>query len=638
MPNRILLPALAIVGLASVALSGDVSPRTRQGPSEQEVSTIEPRFTRVFGSDSLAMYQPSISPNGRWLAFAEWEGARPGRQNLWIVSVDGGEAFRLTEGDHWDAMPRWFPSSDRIAFRSSRVDGDIMTMPVDPATGRTTGPPRQVTFGCFAWFDISPDGKWIAYVGEPWDDRGLYIVPAAGGTARLLVQDDMSIPFWESDGRYLYYPVSRSDTPLEALMQVPVAGGTPDTALTWPGRMWVMRDAEGAFVLRQIHGGPAEPERFDIATLEGESFGRFELPHGMKLRWQGRGREVLTTMDDATSPLKVLSLEGGAARQITESTSRDQPIGWTPDGALLFATELDGHEVLLLAHPPGGPGQEIKLPDRRLESYNPVLSADGRYVAYAVSGESDEKSVLKALDIESGEAWVLSKSHLTARWGVSITGRGGTYGRDGSEFLYVEKTDEGYELRATLPRGPSRLLWSFGKDELPGTIAVHGDRLILGGSLRFAVAGGREAQRLANPDSVFGGEASWSHDGRWIATYAWPDTSSGPTKLGLIEVSPRGEVVGERRILEVGATSWWSANWLPDDSGVLLVGQTTGMDGDVWLIPVKDDAPPVALTLDETYPMWDYALSPDGRQIAYSIQIPRGGSIWRVDISDAFDK
>ena len=140
------------------------------------------------------------------------------------------------------------------------------------------------------------------------------------------------------------------------------------------------------------------------------------------------------------------------------------------------------------------------------------------------------------------------------------------------------------------------------------------------------------------PDSVFGGEAAWSHDGRWIATYAWPRASEGGTKLGLIEVSPDGEVVGEPRILEAGANTWWTQRWLPDDRGVLLVGATTAMDGDVWLVSVHNDDPPVALTRDEIYPMWDYALSPDGRQIAYSIEIPRGGSIWRVDISEAFER
>lgn len=636
MPHKILVPALAIVGLASVALSEGASRTATPGPSDQEVPTIEPRFTRMFGSDSLAMYQPSISPDGRWLVFAEWEGGRPGRQNLWIVSAHGGEVSRLTEGDYWDARPQWFPDSDRIAFRSSRVGGNVMTMPVDPTTGRPGGPPRQVTLDCFAWFDISPDGKWIAYVVEPPGNRGIHVVPATGGASRFVVRGDMSIPFWGSDGEYLYYPVSRSDTPLEALMRVTVEGGTPDTVLTWPGRMWVMRHGDGDFVVRMIPGGPAEAERFDLATLRGESLARFELPHGMKLRWQGHGYEVLTTMDDAASPLKVLSLEGGSARQITESSSTDQPIAWTPGGALLFATELDGHEVLLLAPPAGGPMEEIRLPERRLDTYDPVLSADGGHLAYAVAGGAEETSLLKALDLATGESRVLSDSHVTARWPVTIVGRGGASGRDGDDFVYVEKTEEGYELRASPPRGPSRLLWSFGKDELPGNIAVHGRRLILGNKLRFAIVGESGSHRLPDPDSLLGVEPTWSHDGRWIATYSWPAAAEGDAMLALIELSSDGRVLGEPRLLDAGAKWWWSMKWLPDDSGILLVGQTTATDADVWFVSVNDDTPPVPVTRDETYPMWDYALSADGRHIAYATQIPRGGSIWRVDISEAF--
>lgn len=637
---------LVLLLLGSAAIGSLIAGTPAQSAPDQEPPTIEPRFTRVFGSDTLSMYQLAISPDGRWIVFSQWEGSRSGRQNLWILRADGGDAVRLTEGDYWDARALWFPAGDKIAFRSSRVDGNVMTLPIDPATGRPQGPPRQVTFNCDAWFDISPDGKWIAYVswvsGE--SSRRLEVVPASGGAARIVAQDDMSIAWWGPDGESLYYPVSRLDR-MEALMRVPAQGGQPDTVMTWPGQVFVFVEGGDAFVLRKLASGPGQQERYDVATLAGESLARFELPRGMRVRGEGLRREILATMGGGVAPLKVLPLDGGAARRLTESTSRAQPLGWTSDGAVLFATELDGYDAFLLASISGGPMREVKLPEEHLDTYGLDLSAGGRYVSYAVTGP-DETFLLKAMDIESGESWVLSDSLVVARWGVSLVGRGGTRGLDGRDFLFLEKRGDRYELRAAPPRGPSRLLWSFARDELPGNLGVHGDRIVWGGGpsrddpggpggFYLATAGDGEPQHVAIPGGPFA-EPTWSHDGRWIAAFAWPDAPEAGQDLALIEISAEGRVVGEPRILDAGAVWWWGTRWLPDDRGVLLVGQSTMTDADIWLVSLDVDSAPARLTRDETYPMWVYILSPDGKHIAYALDIPRGNSIWRVDLSDAF--
>jgi hypothetical protein len=74
--------------------------------------------------------------------------------------------------------------------------------------------------------------------------------------------------------------------------------------------------------------------------------------------------------------------------------------------------------------------------------------------------------------------------------------------------------------------------------------------------------------------------------------------------------------------------AWWNLRWLPDSRGILA----TGMDGNVWLIPVDPDASPVCLTRDDPNVSWNFVVSPDGRHIAYHVVVPRGSSIWRVDL------
>ena len=54
----------------------------------------------------------------------------------------------------------------------------------------------------------------------------------------------------------------------------------------------------------------------------------------------------------------------------------------------------------------------------------------------------------------------------------------------------------------------------------------------------------------------------------------------------------------------------------------------------VFLVSLRDAEPPVCITRDDPSIRWGYSLSPDGRYVAYAAEIPRGSSIWRVDLGD----
>ncbi len=102
-----------------------------------------------------------------------------------------------------------------------------------------------------------------------------------------------------------------------------------------------------------------------------------------------------------------------------------------------------------------------------------------------------------------------------------------------------------------------------------------------------------------------------------------------------MEVSEAGEVVGEPLMLE-GA---WLEQWMPD--GEHFLGGFSGAGTrwtSVWLHSLDPDVPPVPVTADFRENIWYYILSPDGRHITFESEIPRGSSIWGVDLDlgDAF--
>jgi Tol biopolymer transport system component len=583
-----------------------------------------------------------MSPDGRWIAFIAAD-------DLCILPAAGGEPVRLTQGAY---HPVWFPDSERIAFLSDRPGfWAVMTLPMDNETGRPAGPPRQVTLeGSQAFFDVSPDGRWIAYT--PSDERGkrvIRIVPSTGGTARTVGEIEAPVPMWAPDGQGLYYPVLVARPNEFVLVRISLDGEMTDTSswgLGYP-RSFVFRDT--VYVVREVeHNWHPGPELWDLATLEGRSLARFSLPAGM-----GPGHFLrdslafLSGMGDAVAPIHILPVDGGPARPLTEGRAVDEPLAWLPDGErLLFRTALDGEQVLLLAPVGGGPMRQFQLPEDAwwvgdpvpwIPDFTPVFSADGRHMLYATGDPKAGPSALKVLSLEDGRTRELSGVfHLT-----DVTGRGGTYFRDGEDFVYIEKRGDVYELRAAPPEGPSRLVWSFGRD-VPGEVSVHGDRVFFWKQPRLdenrlytARAGQSEARELIR----LGGRIHslmWSPDGRWIAAshyYRVDGTETGRVRARVmfLAVSPAGELVGGPRHVGEPTGSYWNNVWLPDSRGIVA----NGLDGNVWLMPVDPDQNPIALTADAPNELWNFVLSPDGSHIAYSSPTSRGSSLWVVDLSEA---
>ena len=94
---------------------------------------------------------PAISADGQRIAFA-WQG------DVWIASVDGGEATRLTIHPANDASPFFSADGDQIYFTSNR--SGRTQIHVMPASG---GAATQITFdsGSKAIHGVAGDGKHL---------------------------------------------------------------------------------------------------------------------------------------------------------------------------------------------------------------------------------------------------------------------------------------------------------------------------------------------------------------------------------------------------------------------------------------------------------------------------------------------
>jgi tricorn protease len=177
------------------------------------------------------------TPDGKRLVFARvLANATDGNKDLWDVALDSGEERRLTKDPAPDDDPTVSPDGRWIAFDSGR--GGTQAIYVMPSGPGGEAQARRVTTGS-AYYQVpcfSPDGTMIAF--EEFDQTGdssggLFVVRATGGPAMQLSRDG-SGPSWSGRGDWIYFGAKRggetgtyrlrAPTAVEAGERVPFLG------------------------------------------------------------------------------------------------------------------------------------------------------------------------------------------------------------------------------------------------------------------------------------------------------------------------------------------------------------------------------------------------------------------------------
>lgn len=104
---------------------------------------------QIFSFEANFMSDPAISPDGKTVCFVYMK-------DLWKVSINGGDAKRLTNTDADEYSPVF-----------------------------------------------SPDNKWIAFNSNRDGLSKIYIIPADGGLAKLVNDEAMTLQDWFNDGEHL---------------------------------------------------------------------------------------------------------------------------------------------------------------------------------------------------------------------------------------------------------------------------------------------------------------------------------------------------------------------------------------------------------------------------------------------------
>jgi len=158
------MPMNAILKLAGllVASLATVFSASAQSPTKHPMTFNDLiQLHRVSG--------PAISSDGKWVSYSvstpDMEANR-GVSNIWIVSTTGGDPTQVSQGGR-DNSPSWSPDGKTLAFLSAR-DGSSQVYLLSMAGGEAKKL-TQLSTGAdlFHW---SPDGKTIAFTSSVYVD------------------------------------------------------------------------------------------------------------------------------------------------------------------------------------------------------------------------------------------------------------------------------------------------------------------------------------------------------------------------------------------------------------------------------------------------------------------------------------
>lgn len=162
--------------------------------------------TLIHREETAWRTKPDLSPDGTRLVYSSYLGRN--WNQLWMLPANGGYAMQLTYGEYDNALPRWSPDGEKIAFISNR-DGNTSLWVVNAFDGGQ----KQIGAKTFQYMQPhsslkllihNEEGKEIPARVSVIDSRGKFFTPQAAwihaDDSRNIKTQKFESHYFQSDG------------------------------------------------------------------------------------------------------------------------------------------------------------------------------------------------------------------------------------------------------------------------------------------------------------------------------------------------------------------------------------------------------------------------------------------------------
>jgi dipeptidyl aminopeptidase/acylaminoacyl peptidase len=297
------------------------------------------------------------------------------------VPLDGSASPRqLTDGPGGKFAPRWSPDGGRLTYGVDLEGGELFDIFVyDFVSGQHTNltpdSPDAIIPAC-CW---SPDGQWIAFCSDRSGHFDAYVMPAAGGPARQVL--NLEFPDWEvhwsPDGQWLAVVSEARGQDYWTFIAPALDEGTPPPDKLEDARF--ISAGDGPICAKNVCWSPDSARLAFASNSSSENYeiGLYELATG-QVTW------------------------------VTEGAGDKEFTAWSPDGARLAYVVSRGPLTELTL-------QELKSGSQSTYQaaqgvyYAPLFTPDGSRLAFVFDNPAHPCD-LWLLDLESASLRQLTQS------------------------------------------------------------------------------------------------------------------------------------------------------------------------------------------------------------------------------------
>ena len=517
-------------------------------------------FTRLTSTGKVNF--AAISPDGKFIAYRQEE--TDGRRSLWIRHIGSESSTQIAAPaniKYWNLNIS--PDGNHLYYTTEQHT--LYQMPV------LGGAAKKVIENVQGAFAFSPDGRQIAFVRYFGNDASsLFVADIDGTNERVLRSSERPVllnppPAWSLDGKFIACPVWTPNG--NNILAIQVADGTSAPLLpqNWNGvlRMAWLPDSKSLLAVGIKDNSSYLRQIWQISYPNGEArqiTNDATNYNGSSLTLDGRS--LVTVREVQTAHIWTMPNDASGARQLTEGFEKldgTLGLGWMPDGKIAYASILSGKETIWTTEANGdNPTQVVKY------GGFPAVSPDGRSLVYQKGFPADGDLGLYRTDLNDGSEKQISK-------GVDIWA---TFSPDGKWIVFTRFTERSTALYKIPSEGgePTQIL----------------------------------AETAINP--------AVSPDGK---TVAFTFVKSGQNRIGLVSFDG-GEIFKtfDAKLQSNPNSGKQNLQWTLDGRGIYFLAFDNGVSN-IWQQPI-DGSAPVQVTDFKDGRIFNFAFSPDGKQLALS--------------------